>query len=135
MRKITSLIVLVILSLSGTAHSQVKSFKTECGIGYIKKVQQNRVTDDGENASLEIELDITGIPQINNPKDTKVIIEDTSGSGQWFEYSYIQRYSDTAMTAMQYRLPVRLASRNDSCTDTYRNIVIQACTDFNSCRN
>lgn len=135
MRKITSLTVLVFLSLSGAAHSQEKSLKTECGIGYIKKVQQNRVTDDGENASLEIELDITGIPQINNPKDTKVIIEDTSGSGEWFEYSYIVRYSNTALTAMQYRLPVRLASRTDSCTGTYRNIVIQACTDFNSCRN
>ena len=134
MRNVIFPATLIILFSSNAAHSKIEEFKVECGIGYIKKVQQNRIYD-GNYSPMNIELDITGIPQIGTPKDTKVTVTQVGGSGEWYEYPALQRISDTAMTAMQYRLPVRLASRTDDCIGNYKDIIIQACTDETTCRN
>jgi hypothetical protein len=134
MRKIICIAMCVFISASNVAYSQVKGFKTECGIGYIKKMQQHR-GDWKEGIPLEIELDTTGITQIGVPKDTKITITPWNGVGTYYEYNSINQTSNMAVTAMQYRLPVRLASLTDSCTGYYYGIVVQVCTDETTCRN
>lgn len=133
MRKIIYISIFVFILASNTAYSQADEFKTECGIGYIKKMQQYR-TWKQEGIPLKIELDTTGIKQIGKPKDTKITISPWNGSGTYYEYHSINQMSNMAVTAMQYRLPVRLASLTDDCTGYYYSLIIQVCTDETTCR-